>query len=225
MAKEKYSYGYATEKYERFKQKEKQFDLKLKSNCYYIIRFDGKGMTKGFKIKRQAINIPFFETMKDTFIEFCISNPNILFGFSFSDEVSILIRRNENDNDDNRIEKLLSILSGKLALAFYRNAQKHKLYLNNKDWVFDARIIQLNNLEVVNYFLARQAYAIDKYIMQLRTEHNIGFRPNTSRSILSKLNKIGIIYENLPEEYRYGLIYSPIKNIPPFEFDTDQSLL
>ncbi len=226
MAKEKYSYGYATEKYEGFKQKEKQFDLKLKSNYYYIIRFDGKGMTKGFKIKHQAINNTFFEAMKDTFQEFCISTPNVLFGYSFSDEISILISKNKNANDDNnRIEKLLSILSGKLALSFYRNAQKHKLNLNNKDWVFDARIIQLNKLEVIDYFLARQAYAIDKYIMQLKTEHDIDFRLNTSKAVLSKLNKIGIIYENLPEEYRYGLIYSPIKSISPFEFDTNQSLL
>ena len=150
----------------------------------------------------------------------------MLFGFSFSDEVSILISRNENDSDDNnRIEKLLSILSGKLALVFYRNAQTHKLDLKNKDWVFDARIIKLNESEVINYFLARQAYAIDKYIMQLRTEYDIDVRLNTSNAVLSKLNKIGIIYENLPEEYRYGLIYSPIKTISPFEFDTNQSLL
>lgn len=33
MAKEKYRYGYATEKYECFKQKEKQFDLELENNC------------------------------------------------------------------------------------------------------------------------------------------------------------------------------------------------
>lgn len=178
-------------------------------------------MTKGFKIKRQAINKTFFETMKDTFKEFCISTRNVLFGFSFSDEISIIISRNEKDNDDNRIEKLLSILSGKLALVFYRNAQKHKLNLNNEDWVFDARIIQLNKLEVVEYFLARQAYAIDK----LKTEHNIDFRLKTSKAVLTELNKIGIMYDKLPKEYRYCLIYSPIKNISSFEFDTDQSLL
>lgn len=50
MAKEKYSYGYAQEKYKPLKQKEEKYNLKLKKGNYYIIRFDGKEMTATFKI-------------------------------------------------------------------------------------------------------------------------------------------------------------------------------
>lgn len=223
---ERYSYDYAQEKYRPIKQKEKQYDLRLKPNCYYIIRFDGKGMTKGFKIKHQAINKPFFDTMEDTFNEFCKSNKNVLFGYSFSDEISILIRGNNNYKDDNnRIEKLLSLLPSKLALIFYRNAQKHSLDMNGKDWIFDARIIQISKNEIANYFLARQAYAIDKYIMQLKTENGIAYEYKTSKVVLSKLKEKGVIYEKLPEQYRYGLVYSPTIVSQSFEFDKNQSLL
>ncbi|MDE6504909.1 MAG: tRNA(His) guanylyltransferase Thg1 family protein [Clostridia bacterium] len=222
----KYSYDYAQEKYRPFKQNEKVYDWRLKQNYYYIIRFDGKGMTKGFKIKHQAINKSFFDTMEDTFNEFCKSTPNILFGYSFSDEISILIRGNNNYKDDNnRIQKLLSLLSGKLALMFYRNAQKNNLDLQNKDWVFDARILQLNRKEVGDYFLARQAYAIDKYIMQLKTENDIDYKFKTSKVVISKLKDKDVIYEKLPKKYRYGLIYSPTKILSPFEFDANISQL
>ena len=71
MAKEKYSYGYAQEKYKPLKCKEEQYNLKLKKGNYYIIRFDGKEMTAAFKIDHKAINEPFFDTMEDTFNEFC----------------------------------------------------------------------------------------------------------------------------------------------------------
>ncbi|MFR5062100.1 MAG: tRNA(His) guanylyltransferase Thg1 family protein [Christensenellales bacterium] len=225
MAKEKYSYGYAQEKYKPLKQKEEKYNLKLKKGNYYIIRFDGKEMTATFKIDHQAINKLFFDTMEETFNEFCKSTQNAIFGYSFSDEISILIRGGCNNSPNNRIEKLLSLLSGKLSLTFYRNAKKHKLDLQNKDWVFDARIIELNKQEVINYFLARQAYAIDKYLMQLKAENHIDYKLHTSATVISELKLKGVHYENLPQKYRYGLIYSPVNQICSFEFDVNTKLL
>lgn len=226
MAKEKYSYGYAQEKYKPLKCKEEQYNLKLKKGNYYIIRFDGKEMTAAFKIDHKAINEPFFDTMEDTFNEFCKTTQNVIFGYSFSDEISILIRGGCNSNSqNNRIEKLLSLLSAKLALSFHRNAQKHNLDLQNKDWIFDARIIELNKQETIDYFLARQAYAIDKYLMQLKAENHIDYKLHTSETVIPALKPKGINYENLPLKYRYGAIYSPTKNLSPFEFDANLKLL
>ena len=108
---------------------------------------------------------------------------------------------------------------------FYRNAKKHKLDLQNKDWVFDARIIELNKQEVIDYFLARQAYAIDKYLMQLKAENDIDYKLHTSATVISELKSKGVHYENLPQKYRYGLIYSPVNQIYPFEFDANIKLL
>lgn len=222
MAKEKYSYGYAQEKYRPLKQKEEKYNLKLGKGNYYIIRFDGKEMTAAFKIDRQAINKPFFDTIEETFNEFCKTTQNVIFGYSFSDEISILIRGGCNSNSqNNRIEKLLSLLSGKLSLMFYRNAQKNNLDLQSRDWVFDARIIHLDKNEVIDYFLARQAYAIDKYLMQLKAENHIDYKLHTSETVISALKLKDVHYENLPQKYRYGLIYSPDKILSPFEFDAN----
>lgn len=226
MAKEKYSYGYAQDKYKPFKQKENEYNLKLKTGSYYVLRFDGKDMTASFKIDHKAINGQFFKTMESTFTDFCKAIPQVLFAYSFSDEISILIRGSKDrESEDNRIEKLLSLYSGKLALLFYKNAQNNSLNLQNKDWIFDARIMHLNRQEVIDYFLARQAYAIDKYIMQLKAENHIDYTLHTSDTVLPQLESKGIFYDKLPVKFRFGLVYSKYIKQNSFEFDSDNSLL
>ena len=225
MPREKYSCGYANDLYKPFKLKERKFDLCLQQGVYYVIRFDGKGMTAAYKIKHSPINEVFFNTMEETFKNFCKSTPNVLFAFSFSDEISILIKGSNKNSENNRLEKLLSLLSGKLALLFYHSAQKHKLDLKNKDWIFDARIIEVSKQEAPNYFLARQAFAIDKYIMQLKGEYNIDYKLNTSEAVLSELEKVGVHYDQLPTKYRYGLVYRKDKELESFDFDAHKELL
>lgn len=228
--KEKYSYGYAKSLNNYFKPHEQKFDKKLKPNTYYVIRFDGKGMTKAFKLVGKAIYEPFFNTMKQIFVEFCETYSNIIFGYSYSDEVSILLKgdinpKNKGDVDNNRIEKLLSLMSGNLALIFNRVSRLYGLDLQGKDWLFDARIIELKDKnEVTKYFISRQAFAIDKYLGQLRGEYSLPYTLKTSTEIIKALKGKTIDYYNLKSEYRYGLVYSNgIKN--SFEFEENKQKL
>ncbi len=228
---EKYSYGYARKLNNYFKKHEKKYDLRLKANRYYVIRFDGKEMTKAFKKKKCAIYEKFFHVMKETFKQFCDFYKNVIFGYSFSDEISILIRvdkriKNEEQKDNNRIEKLLSLMPCKLSLLFNRIAVANNLDLQNKDWLFDARIIEFEKREEVSqYFIARQAYAIDKYLTQLKGEHNIDYKLHKSDDIITELDKIGIKYSDLPINYRYGLMYVKVKNKDVFEFSNNITML
>lgn len=73
--------------------------------------------------------------------------------------------------------------------------------------------------------MARQAFAIDKYIMQLKGEYKIDYKMNTSQIVLAQLKEMGIDYEKLPPEYRYGLIYSKEGLYAPFEFEKNKALL
>ena len=97
--------------------------------------------------------------------------------------------------------------------------------MQNKDWVFDARIIEVSKQEVPDYFLARQAFAIDKYIMQLKGEYNIDYKLNTSGAVLSELEKVGVHYDQLPKKYRYGLVYIKDKELESFDFYSNKELL
>jgi hypothetical protein len=225
-AKEKYSYGYAKATNKPFKEKEEQFNYKLKNGKYYIIRFDGKEMTAGFKEKGRAINQEFLRVMKAVLNEFCKIN-NLSFAYSFSDEISILIRGNNQGKrekqleDNQRMEKLLSIYSGQLALLFHKYAQKFDLDLQNKLWVFDARIIELEKAEVFEYFKARQAFAIDKFLTQFKGEKKIDYKLHTSTAIIDAVKVIGILYEDIPSDYKYGLVYSKFGE-GGFEFDGNE---
>lgn len=224
--KEKYSYGYALEINKPFKANEEQFNYKLKNGKYYIIRFDGKEMTAGFKEKGKAINNKFLAVMKSVLIEFCQIN-DIRFAYSFSDEISILVRGNNKGKkekkleDDQRIEKLLSIYSGQLSLLFQKCSQENNLDLQNKLWVFDARIIELDKIDVYGYFKARQAFCIDKFLTQFKGENKIDYKLHTSSAIIDALNKMGILYQDVPNDYKYVLVYSKFGD-GSFDFDSDE---
>ncbi len=214
--REKYSYGYALDLYKPFKYEEEKFNLKLEKNIFYIVRFDGKDMAKDFKKKKEPINEEFFKTMKETFYSFCSSKKNIIFAYSFSDEISILIKGPKNDATENaRIEKILSLFSSELSILFYKNALKNHLPLKRNS-IFDARIIQPKS--ITKYFIARQAFAIDKYIMQLKGKFEIDYRKKTSNEVLKELKKKDIKYNKFPAEYRYGLIYHSKEKLESFEF-------
>lgn len=112
-----YTYGSAQKLYSPFKVLERHFEIKLKVGHYYILSFDGKEMTAGFKIKHQAINDIFFKTMRECFYNFVNTYDKILFAYSFSDEISILFKSKKSDTDFSRSEKLLSLLSSQLTLV------------------------------------------------------------------------------------------------------------
>lgn len=218
--KEKYSYGYALKMNKPFKKDEEKYNLKLEKDRYYIVRLDGKNMAKDYKKKKEPINELFFKTMKDSFYSFCSSRKNILFAYCFSDEVSILIKGPKNDKeDDARIEKILSLYAGELSILFYKTAQKNNFQLK-RDSIFDARIIQTNF--IAQYFIARQAFAIDKFLMQLKGKYDINYKLSTSKEVLNELKKKNIYYTDFSPEYRYGLIYHQKEKIDSFEFQMER---
>ena len=216
--KRQYSYNFALGNYCRFKKKEEIFKLKLHSGSFYVIRFDGCEMTAGFKIKHKAINEIYFNTMKETLKNFAQKYPQILLGYNFSDEISILFKVKEDDELFSRGAKLLSLLSGQLALEFYKAAQTTGLDCKGKDWIFDARLIELKQNEIADYFKARQAFAIDKFLSQCKGEHGLNYKLKTSSEIISALKKKGVDYNSFNPEHKYGIIYSQYGLKPSFEF-------
>lgn len=220
----KLNHGYAVQMYKPYKEAEKIFEKILHQDSYYIVRFDGKNMSKDFKIKQKDINECFFNTMKDTFQDFCKSKPQIVAAYCFSDEISILIKGTASEKNYTRVEKILSLFASELSIRFFKNSQKNHLNLKNPS-LFDARILELKKEELFKYFLSRQAFAIEKYIMQLKGEYQINFKESICFNVIELLKKQNILYEKLPEEYRYGLFYHPQKEIQSFDFFTETERL
>lgn len=188
--------------YSFFKSNEKIFNLRLKIGSYYIIRFDGKGMTRAFRKHREL----FFEVMKATFYRFCTDSfvqdyfREILFAYSFSDEISLLFRHYD---DRNRTQKILTLMTSKMTLVFYKTAHELGLDLCDKDWLFDARILGVQRHEFESYFMVRQSFAICGYITELCEQLGIGFA-STSKT-LQVASDFG---KHIVKEHLLGLIYA-----------------
>ena len=221
-----YSYTLASRRNEIFKNKEVPYKLQLESGKFYVIRFDGKGMTKGFKRKYNAFNKFFFKAMKLTFTSFVKKYTEIIFAFSFSDEISILFKAEEDeDNIFSRGEKLLSLMAGQLALDFSKASKIAGLDCKGQDWLFDARIIHLEQNEVIEYFKARQSYGIDKYLCQCRDEYKLNHDLNTSAQIISALKAKKVDYNRLNPEYKFGLTFAQGILQKSFEYFSNEEIL
>ncbi|MDE6408551.1 MAG: tRNA(His) guanylyltransferase Thg1 family protein, partial [Anaeroplasmataceae bacterium] len=167
----------------------------------------------------------FFKTMKAIFKAFCSTKPNIIFAYSFSDEISILIKGTSSKNSITaRVEKILSLYASELSVLFYKTAKENNLELK-RDSLFDARILKVEKDKIVKYFCSRQAYAICNFLQLLRDKYNIDRNIIQSFEIISELEKKNVFYYKQPPEYRFGLIYSPKKKIPSFEFVNNLPIL
>lgn len=200
-----YSTSKALYDYYKFRQNERLFNVKLNIGAFYVIRLDGKGMTRSFRANKDL----FFHVMKSCFHRFCSDSflqdtlKKFICAYSFSDEVSILFRHSD---DRNRSQKILTLLASKLSVLFYRVANELGLDLREQDWLFDARILEIKRHESVNYFIARQSFAIDRYLLTFR-EQDIH-------------HSLAIDMQDM-SEYMLGLLYVLGEYIEIFEFSAE----
>ncbi|MCL2598762.1 MAG: tRNA(His) guanylyltransferase Thg1 family protein [Firmicutes bacterium] len=202
-----YSYGFA--KGQCGKRKQYEIKTTIKATDYCVLRFDGVEMTKSFKVPREKrqmhYNKNFVQLMKNTALELFEFLPSSVFLYQFSDEISLLIDTKQIENNyDNRIEKLLSILSSKASVIFNR------LHGEQKDFCFDGRVILLPQDKIADYFECRQSFAIIKFLEELRSRNLVGEQRNLRKygEIVEALKNCrpSIDYFAFPEDVRNGVV-------------------
>ena len=130
---------------------EQSLDQIVMPEIYIVARIDGRNFTRLTKELCQ-FETPFDEEfkkhMKTTVMHLMECGFKIVYGYTESDEISLLFHPSE-DAFNRKVRKLNSILAGEASAAF-----THAL---NKVAAFDCRIIPLPTLErVQDYFLWRQ---------------------------------------------------------------------
>lgn len=119
---------------------------------YMVARLDGRGFTRLTK-ELLELEAPFDERFRDAMLlttEYLLTSSglNLLYGYTQSDEISLLLHLEEN-SFERKLRKLQSILSGEASAKF-------SLHLN-KVACFDCRISQLPSTSlVIDYFRWRQ---------------------------------------------------------------------
>lgn len=125
---------------------EKNFETYLDPNLTHFIRCDGRGFSKfcrGFKTPFDNI---FRNTMERTMVEMCKTVQGAILGFTQSDEITIMFRK-ENEKSDlpfgGRVQKICSEYAGEVQNIF------NKIFANE---VEIAKIIRMKELIDTNEY-------------------------------------------------------------------------
>lgn len=140
---------------DKFKQAENAFDMRVPEGGFLVVRIDGKAFhtfTKGFK-KPFDENITY--AMTTTMSALCQrSDIPVCFGYTQSDEISLLIPNDGQPYFGGRVQKIVSVA------ASYAGAYFNASLGEFPPAVFDARVLHLDDFtDVYSYFLWRKADA------------------------------------------------------------------
>jgi tRNA(His) 5'-end guanylyltransferase len=119
-------------------------------DMYIVARLDGRGFTQLTKETldlEKPFSVEFREVMQQSVVHLMKSGFNIQYGYTQSDEISLLFHRDEH-SFGRKYRKLLSILAGEASASF--------TYHMHHIGVFDCRLCILPNLTLVtDYFVWR----------------------------------------------------------------------
>ncbi|MBL1222930.1 hypothetical protein JET18_18900 [Chryseobacterium sp. L7] len=184
---------------------------------FIIVRLDGKGFTKLTKEKlnlEKPFDERFHQAMTATTQHLFTVGFRVLYGYTQSDEISLLIHRDEN-TFSRKIRKFNSVLAGE-ASAFF-SLQFQQLC------VFDCRTIAIPNHDMIlDYFCWRQEdshrNSLSAYCYWTMIKNNFTAKQATAKiEKMSQSDKnellfqFGINYNNLPLWQKRGVgIYSKV---------------
>lgn len=135
----------------RMRSFEKSLDRNIPQDIYLLARLDGHGFTRLTKKEwslERPFDIKFRDIMVETLKHIMGTDFRIIFGYTQSDEISLLFHP-KDELFNRRERKLLTILSGEASAFFSLQAERLG--------VFDCRLIPLPSLDdVIDYFRWRQ---------------------------------------------------------------------
>ena len=124
---------------------------------WMVARLDGRGFTKLTKETMQyeaPFDVRFRDAMLDTTEHLMTCGFNVVYGFTESDEISLLLSQSEN-SFGRKLRKLNSVLAGEASAKFS--------LLIGRVGCFDCRISQLPTLDlVIDYTLHRHDLVVFK---------------------------------------------------------------
>ena len=172
---------------DRMKSYEKQSRSLIDPTHYIIIRVDGKAFHTYTKNMQKPWDDGLVDNMVETTKYLCENVPTCVFGYTQSDEISLILKPSPQPYFNGQVQKIVSIVASMATAKFTQSRivteYKNVVYQEDcdvssiaiRDFIegvdlahFDARIlgIELQN-EVVRYFIWRQRDAIRNSIQML----------------------------------------------------------
>lgn len=174
--------------YNRMKRYEAVSEITLMCNTPVIMRLDGRS----FRTFTKGVQKPFDDyvrqAMELTMLDMCKETGCCLFGYTQSDEISLLLYDKGADTEawfGNNVQKLCSICAGLSSVSFNRHfreivtngwetlTEEQQLTYSKKfdKAVFDCRVFNIPQHEITNYFICRQQDAIRNSVQSLAQKY------------------------------------------------------
>lgn len=193
---------------------ENRYRYKLTRRTPVIVRIDGKAFhtfTRGFE---KPFDYLLIDTMQATTKYLCEHVEGCVFGYTQSDEISLLLidykRLNSAAYFDYNVQKISSITASMATLAFNRIFSNRVYEIDDREDIddkyldtlyrattqgamFDSRCFNIPKEEVCNYFYSRQIDAI-------RNSKEMAGRAYFSANELHKVNTTNIVSKLLEEK-------------------------
>jgi tRNA(His) guanylyltransferase len=182
----------------------------LPRRTYTIIRLDGKA----FHTLTRGMTRPFDQRMVDamdyTTMKLCEQVEGVVFGYTQSDEISLLLTDFSTPNTqawfDGNLQKLVSVSASMATAHFNQTSGLDRL------GYFDSRAFTIPDfIEVYNYFVWRQEDCIRNSISgvaQSRFSHKV-LQGKKCGDMLEMLEQDGCSWELYPVGFRHGRFYEP----------------
>jgi tRNA(His) guanylyltransferase len=198
----------------RMKEFEGEYQILANPDSYLILRLDGRA----FHTFTKKLNKPYDATlgrlMEDTTVALCEQIQGVAFGYTQSDEISLLLAATGPTSQfwfGGKVQKVVSVAASIATAEF--SARKR---LGWPIAHFDARLFALPTKEdVADYFRWRQIDARRNAISATAQAHfsHKQLQGLTSYAMVELLAKAGIEYEGMPEKFKKGVLVRPEEEI------------
>lgn len=186
---------------------EHQFRTALPAKSFAVIRVDGKGFSKYTRGLVRPFDAKFTNDMRETALFLCQNIDGALFGYTQSDEISIVMSDLSNNNTqawfNGQIQKIVSTSAGLASAKFNRLRPEI-----DKIAVFDGRTHTLPDAEgALRYIQWRQADAMKNSVGMLAS-HYFSHRTLQSVPVWKRREMLkeehGVIWEDLDAAFKQG---------------------
>lgn len=181
-----------------------------------IVRVDGKAFHTFTKGMKKPFDDIITKSMQDTMLYLCEHMQGAVFGYTQSDEITIVLVDYKNLDSqalyDYSVEKLCSITASMATFAFNKAFDKRvgndSFYQQKADMgaLFDARCFNIPKEEVVNCIIWRQLDGMRNAISSVGQKYfsQKELNKKTSDNIKQMLLEKGIDFEQFPTESKLG---------------------
>lgn len=200
----------------RMKEYEAVTDIKLIKKLPVIVRLDGRAFHTFTRGLDKPFDMDFYKLMKNTMLYLCENISNCVFGYTQSDEITLVLYDKDIDTEpwfDNRLEKIVSISASLATLAFNQNLIEVAKTVDKFDRklfkaTFDARAFNVPVHEVVNNIIWRQQDATKNSInsvAQANFSHKELQGKNGSEMQDMLFLQKGINWNDTPTKFKRGI--------------------